>query len=388
MVYTMYSMKLPELIENKILEQIGIPDLNWKSARIHNKKLNRIRNQMYNLADDFAQTLSSADKYSDAYFAYNFPANLMKAIAVMQQVRNLYPALLAGQTDLNICDIGCGEGAGMFGIYYGLENFEKIRFTGFDTSPAMLKKCKAMMQYIKKSDVRIHFRLLRQDLSHGLLKKKSDKYNIIVLTNSLVEMFTDQNIPVNFIERLLKSCSDNGVIIVLEPATKQLSRRLMILRASIINLGKAQVLLPCLHVEECPLMDVRQQKDWCHQSIAWHVPEYLKILNQGLNREIDRLKFSYLVIAQKDFPMTPINAFLVISSLLLEKGRQRCYLCTQQGRIELVRLKRDKSQANKAFDTIRKGDVIMLDKIIEKRPDYWQVADNSGIKIVNRLISK
>ncbi|MGB3340883.1 MAG: small ribosomal subunit Rsm22 family protein [bacterium] len=381
-------MKLPELIENKILELIGIPDLNWKSARIHNKKLNRIRTQMYNLADDFAQTLPSADKYSDAYFAYNFPANLMKARVVMQQIGNLYPAVLAGQTDLNICDIGCGEGAGMFGIYYGLENFERIRFTGCDTSLAMLKKCKTMMQDIKKGDTRIHFKLLRQDLSHGLLKKKIDKYNIIVLANSLAEMFTDKAIPVNFIERLLKSCSDNGVIIVLEPATKQLSRRLMILRASIINQGKAQVLLPCLHVEECPLMDVHQQKDWCHQSIAWHAPEYMKIINQGLNREIDRLKFSYLVIAQKDFPRKPINAFLVISSLLREKGKQRCYLCTQQGRIELVRLKRDRSQVNKAFDTIRKSDIIMLDKVIEKRPNYWQVVDNSEIKILNRLTSK
>ncbi len=34
-------MKLPGEIEQRVLELIGMPDLNWKSARVHNKKLNR-----------------------------------------------------------------------------------------------------------------------------------------------------------------------------------------------------------------------------------------------------------------------------------------------------------------------------------------------------------
>ncbi len=381
-------MKLPQAIERQILTFIGLSDLNWQSQKFFRKQISRIQKQMYRLSEDFSLLKPTKDDNSDAYFAYNFPVNLMKVKVVIQQLTYLYRNMLTYHNNLNICDIGCGEGAGMFGIYYGLQNFEKMRFTGFDISVTMLRRCRAMMQLIKKSDARIHFRLLRQDLSHGLLKKKNDKYNIIILANSLAEMCMDQNIPVNFIERLLKSCSDNGIIIIIEPATKLLSRRLMVLRNSIISKNKAQILLPCLHNEECPLMDVRQEKDWCHQSIVWHVPEYMKILNQGLNREIDRLKFSYLVIAQKDFPKKPVDTYLVISSLLREKGKQRCYLCTQKGRIELVRLKRDKSQANRTFDRIRKSDVIILDKIIKKKPDYWQVVDSSEIKIVNRLINK
>jgi len=381
-------MKLPAGIEQQILEFIGLPGLDWRSQKLLHKKISRIQNQMYRLSQDFSFLKPTKDIHSEAYFAYNFPANLMKAKAVAQQLIDIYPDILAHQDDINICDIGCGEGAGMLGIYYSLDNFERIRFTGFDTSLIMLKKCKKMMQFIKKNDTRISFRLVRQDLSHGLLKKKTNKYNIIILINSLAEMFTDKNIPVNFIERLLKSCSDDGIIIVIEPATKVLSRRLMLLRDRIIDQGKAQVLLPCLHAEECPLIDIRQQKDWCHQSITWHAPEYMKILNQGLNREIDRLKFSYLVIAQKGALKKRVNAYFVISSRLREKGKQRCYLCTRKGRIELVRLQRDRSQTNKTFDKIRKGDLIMLDNIIQKRKDYWQVVDESEIKILDSLTGK
>lgn len=378
-------MRLPEEIEHRILELIGMPELNWKSVRTHNKRLNRIRKQMYKLSDDFAELSPSETEYSDAYFAYNFPLNIMKVRTVILQLKHLYPQVFEHLTEFRICDIGCGEGAGMLGIYYGLQAFETLKFTGFDISLHILRKCKHMMQWLKTVDERVQVRLQQQDMSHGLLKKKVAKYDIVILANSLAEMFTDGAIPVNFIERLLKSCADNGVIIVLEPATKNLSRRLMTLRDDIISRQKGQVLLPCLHSENCPLIDIRKQKDWCHQSISWQPPDYLKILNQGLNREIKRLKFSYLVIAQKKFPKPDTNTFLVISNLLKEKGKKRCFLCAPGGRIELVRLNRQESQLNKTFGAIQKGDIIRLDKIVKKRPDYWQVSESTKLENLYRL---
>lgn len=381
-------MDLPKNIKDQILEFIGLPGLDWQTQKHFRKKIKRLQKQMRRLSDSFSLLDPKEDDYSDAYFAYNFPTNLMKVKAIMQRLVNIYPALLAKNTSFNICDIGCGEGAGMLGIYFSLNDFEKIKFTGIDLSLGMLRKCKIMMQAIKKSDVRVQTRLLHHDLSHGLLKKKKNKCDAIILANSLAEVFADQNIPVYFIERLLKSCSEQGIIIILEPATKELSRRLMLLRDDILKQEKAQVLLPCLHAEECPLTEIRQQKEWCHQSIAWDVPEYLKILNQGLNREIDRLKFSYMIIAQKGLRERIINKFFVISSLFREKGKLRCYLCTMNGRIELVLLKKNKSALNNEFNFIRKGDIIILDQVIKKKPDYWQVGTDTEVKIVDRMGSK
>jgi cyclopropane fatty-acyl-phospholipid synthase-like methyltransferase len=127
-------MRLPEEIEHNILELIGMPELKWKSVRAHSKKLNRIRNQMYKLADDFAQSIPSADRYSDAYFAYNFPMNFVKAIVLAKEVNFLYPQLFNNKDTIRILDIGCGEGAGMLGLYYGLRNSIRFMLTGIDTS--------------------------------------------------------------------------------------------------------------------------------------------------------------------------------------------------------------------------------------------------------------
>jgi ribosomal protein RSM22 (predicted rRNA methylase) len=375
-------MRLPENITGKILEVIGMSDLTWRTVRLHRKKLNRLQKNLRALSHDFAHRTASADKFSDAYFAYNFPMNLAKIRIVVLQLQHLYPQVLEHLTEFRICDIGCGEGAGMLGIYYGLQEFRKLRFSGFDTSPQMLRKCKDMMRWLKNGDARVQVRLQQQNMSHGLLKKKVAKYDIVILANSLTEMFTDGTIPVNFIERLLKSCTDNGVIIVLEPATKNLSRRLMTLRNDIINRQKGQVLLPCLHSENCPLIDIRKQKDWCHQSILWDPPDYMNILNQGLNREIDRLKFSYLVIAQKNFPRHDFNAFLVISNLLKEKGKKRCFLCTPTGRVELVRLNKLECPTNSAFDKILKGDIISFKNILQTKPQHWYITEDTQIRIL------
>jgi ribosomal protein RSM22 (predicted rRNA methylase) len=155
----------------------------------------------------------------------------------------------------------------------------------------------------------------------------------------------------------------------------------MTLRNDIINRQKGQVLLPCLHSENCPLINIRKQKDWCHQSILWDPPDYMNILNQGLNREIDRLKFSYLVITQENFPGHDFNAFLVISNLLKEKGKKRCFLCTPTGRVELVRLNKLKCPTNSEFDKILKGDIISFTNILQTKPHHWQIAENTKVKI-------
>ncbi|MCK4250770.1 methyltransferase domain-containing protein [candidate division WOR-3 bacterium] len=378
-------MRLPAEIEQRVLELINMPDLNWKSARVHNKKINRIRNQMYKLAEDFAQTIPSADLYSDAYFAYNFPMNFVKAMVIAKEVNFLYPQLFNNKDTIRILDIGCGEGAGMLGFYYGIKNSTKFVLTGIDTSTQMLKKCKNMTHSLKNRDTCIRIKLRRQDVSHGLLKKKTHKYNIVIFANSLAEMFTGNNIPVKFIERILKSTDDDGVIIIIEPATKYLSRRLMNLRNEIIRKHKAYVLLPCFHKNECPLMDIRKQKEWCHQSISWHPPDFMKILNQGLNREINYLKFSYLVISKKEHKRNIDESFLVLSHLLKEKGKKKCFLCTPTGRVELVRLNKLKTQANREFDRISKGDIISFTNVVQTNPHYWQITEDTQIRI---LVSK
>ncbi len=375
-------MRLPADIEYKITELLGVPNLTYQTARSHRKKLSQLRKQMYELSDDFAQSRFSADRYADAHFAYNFPINFMKAMIVAQRIKLLYPELLHQKDELHILDVGCGEGAAMLGLYYGLKNSKQFVLTGFDQSGTMLKRCREMSSWLKKRDAQMRVKLQRQDVSSGLLPKRAHKYDIVIFANSLAEIFSGETIPVRFIERIFKAIQDEGIIIIIEPALKNLSRRLMNLRDRIIQREKGGILLPCLHEEMCSLQTVREGKEWCHASVSWKPPTFMKILNQGLSREIDHLKFSYLVLSRKTHKRKSPQMFLVISHLLKEKGKKRCLLCTKNGMIELVRLNKHKSQSNKEFDSIAKGNIITVADYILKKPYGWHVVEDSQIKIL------
>jgi hypothetical protein len=106
----------------------------------------------------------------------------------------------------------------------------------------------------------------------------------------------------------------------------------------------------------------------------------MKILNRGLNREIDRLKFSYLVISKKPYNLDLQNGYLVISHLLKEKGKKKCFLCTPIGRVELVRLNKFKSKLNLDFDRIKRGDIILLKNHTQRNACYWQITKKTHTK--------
>jgi hypothetical protein len=216
----------------------------------------------------------------------------------------------------------------------------------------------------------------------AFFKTKTAQYDVILFTNSLAEICKDNTIPLKFIESVMRHLTTNGIIIIIEPALKHLSRRLMKLRDEILCNKKGSVLLPCLHTSPCPLFSIRAQKEWCHEIRKWQPPEFMKFINRKLHRDIHRLKFSYLVVGKQTCNRTPCNGFLVVSRLLKEKGKQRCFLCTPGARVELVRLNKSISTQNTEFSSIQKGDIISADNINRKRPHYWQIDQHTHINII------
>ncbi|MBE0433981.1 hypothetical protein IBX73_11030, partial [candidate division WOR-3 bacterium] len=159
-------------------------------------------------------------------------------------------------------------------------------------------------------------------------------------------------------------------------------RRLMELRDGLAAHRGLQVILPCQHNGACALLQIKGKDEWCHESIPWSPPAFLRILNEGLNREISLLKFSYLVVARTRAVQPEPAGYRVISHLLKEKGRMRCFLCSPQGRIELVRLNRAKSADNARFDRIAKGSIVELKNVKMRRPDFWEVSSDTAVRLV------
>lgn len=378
-------MKLPDEMSGKILDLVDMPGLDESSAGRYRQRLQAIRKEMRKLSADFAICKSSEARYADAYFLYNFPMNLVKTAVVTSEIQSRYSRLLAGRQQFDVLDVGCGSGAGIFGLYYRLSQMSGIRqfkFTGIDSSHRMLAHARILSRWLAVRDRRVRVRFLERRIEdlYSLSSKKN--YDFILCVNSLAEIAEDDNMSLRFFSSVLRRLNDGGLFVAIEPALKKFSRRLMALHDRLISDERIQILLPCLHDNPCALLQLDHRTEWCHQTVSWSPPGFLRIINQGVNREIDVLKFSYLVIVKSAERLRRPRGYLVISHLLKEKGKQRCFVCTDAGRAEVVRLDRAASEKNACFDDIHKGVIVRLADITRKKKDYWQVTENSTVEIV------
>jgi ribosomal protein RSM22 (predicted rRNA methylase) len=374
---------LPSDIAQFILDQLGMPEFNGHNSAAYQSVIRHIRKHLHMLSDDFTAHTYSESKYGDAYFAYNFPMNIVKTSIVLNELKRSYPGLICAHQKISILDVGCGEGAALLGCHHVLKQHKGLLYTGIDVSRSMLRRCRTTGEWLKKIDPQVTVRLKLQKISPTFFRKTPRRYDMIIFANSLTEIHKGDSVPVKYIEHIFRCLSDAGILILIEPALKRTSRRLMELRNTIIRQTKHTILLPCLHKEECPLLQIRKNKEWCHQSVVWQPPEYLTFINQDLNREIDRLKYSYLVIARNAYPVAINPGFLVISNLLKEKGRKRCYLCTPDGRVELVRQDKSTSDSNTDFDEVHMGDVVDIKKYIQVKRHYWEIGPTAHLRITH-----
>lgn len=370
-------MNLPEDIEMKILSELHLDNIYTKSD-IYYKELDKLRKELINLSQVLSLESRIVKEFSDAYFCYNFPLNFMKSMLITKKLFNLYK--IAIPEEIKILDIGCGDGAGMFGILYFLHNQKptcKFQLTGIDINDSFIKRCMPMADWLKQKNFNIDIKLIKES-GQKFIQNDKDNYDFIILSNALTEIFKSEKIPLSFITFLWKHLKKAGVIIIIEPALKTLTRRLMKLHNDILVNGIGFILLPCLHNSKCP--GLHKKEEWCHQSIKWNPPEYLKMINQKLFRKIEYLKFSYLIISNHKFNSIPSNYYPVISRLSIEKGRIKCFICTEDGIVEVIRLNRERNVINESFDQVCMGDIIEINNPLKSKTTIWKISKDTNVK--------
>ena len=370
-------MKLPEEIERKILLELHLDGI-YTNPEIYQEEIDKLRKELINQSCIFTLEYRVVKEYADAYFCYNFPQNFLKSFILAKKFFNIFKSFVP--EEIKILDIGCGDGAGMFGLYYFMHKQKpktKFQLTGVDINDIFLKRCEAMADWFKEKDSHIDVELVKESAQKFVQKDKKN-YDFIILSNTLAEIFQSEKIPLSFIRSLLKHLKEKGVIIIIEPALKNLTRKLMELREDIITHKTGKILLPCLHNNRCP--GLNKKEEWCHQSIKWIPSDYLKIINQKLFRKIEYLKFSYLIISSPKYNPPPYNFYPVISRLSIEKGRKRCLICTEDGIVELIMLNRERSLANGEFEQVSLGDIIEINEPVKIKFRIWKIGKDTGIK--------
>lgn len=317
------------------------------------------------------------DDLRHAYMLYFTTTNFLK---VIQPLHEWLP-YFKGDT-IRVLDLGCGTGAATWGLLEYLTSYShgnvNLEITFADHVKANLEICKKFISHYedKPKYTTVHVDLNNPD--DVSVKFKDTQFDLIIMMNALNELQTTADI----LSTIDSHCDDNGAILIIEPASKNESRRLLTLRDDAKKNGFT-IYSPCTHQMNCPAL--HKEDDWCFNEIGWERPAFIRYIDDMVGNLRLSLKYSYIVLTKNGQTMQGNMALSspsrVVSEVFHEKGRTRAVICDQNGRGEHTLNTRDKSSSNKAFIEIERFDVLALTNI-EPREHDTRIQESSEVTIV------
>lgn len=166
------------------------------------------------------------------------------------------------------------------------------------------------------------------------------------------------------VEKALAAIGPDGAVIVIEPALRDTSRGLHTVRDAILAENKAHVFAPCTR-RAVPCPAIANPEDWCHEDRSVELPPRTAELARLTHLRDSGMKFAYLVLRHDGAPLVEKpSAWRVVSAQRPGKGKLEMFGCSDAGRVPLRLLKRNRSEANRAFEKARRGDVIVTESSV------------------------
>jgi len=167
----------------------------------------------------------------------------------------------------------------------------------------------------------------------------------------------------------------DGVVVIVEPALRETGRALLEARDVLLREGWF-ALAPCLMQSPCPAL--ASPRDWCTAEVRWTPPPYFRQLADATGLRADEmLSFAPLILSRAP-PAPRPDTWRVVGVAPPEKGKKRVWLCGAEERVPLVRLDRDRREANERFDGLRRGDLVRL-RGADRRGDGLRLGPQSSL---------
>lgn len=239
------------------------------------------------------------------------------------------------QDDLRLLDLGAGTGGTLWGVVDVLRRLfpaVPVRAEAYDHSAGALE---VLREAGEAAYPEVAVATQRLDLRDELALPDG-RYDLISIGFALNELFAaagDEE-ALGYLRVLLGRLRPGGLLLVVEPALQATATRLGRLRDRLADEGRA-VGGPCLHAAACPML---ARRTWCHEVRRWEPPASLEALNRRLHRDIDVVKFSYLLAGAAPLASVAAGAFRLVSAFTQEKGRLRATGCFDDGALREVEI--------------------------------------------------
>ncbi len=325
-----------------------------------------------------------------AYILYFLQSNLYKIHIPLSEI-SLHPKGLFVKDRLRILDIGSGPGTAILGLLDFFTKSDKKPFLEFFAVDHLAENLKDTEGIFKLFKEECYHESSLQTFKSGIERINNlpaGIFDIIVLSNLLNEVAHNDpekiNTRVKLVKRLLNDfMSADGNCIIIEPALRETSREMLSVRDGLLQEG-FHVYSPCLPDSNCPALE--NPKDWCHEDIPWEPPELIKALDKLTGLRKDSIKFSYVVIRKDSTSLSDCygdSPFRVVSEPLISKGKMEFYICGSMGRKLIVRLDKDRSDLNRRFADLRRGDLVKFEELKDDGKRL-RVEKGSSVKLLKR----
>lgn len=346
-----------------------------------------------------------------AYLLYYFPVSYLQIQTVVETFETAENTAISTNSKNNcikILEIGSGPAPGTIAICDKLREKNpnaKIEITLLDSSKNALETAKKIIQSdFKNVEIKTQVCNL-ESISNEKLIINNSQFSIILMSHVLNELWKTDNKKIekriNFLKNVKNFLSENGVLILNEPAVLESSRNLIKVRDEILNneeFSELSLISPCQNVVStrvcknslgsttkkivCPCLLSENQT--CHAEKLWKPNEPILSLAKGAKLDRQSVKMTYFVF-QKISPLTsnisPTTSHLTIvsDSMLNKSGRVRFMLCDGKKRFSISAKKDDEHAKKIGFFNLKR-----YDKIKIENPEIRE--ENFGIKNETNLL--
>lgn len=302
----------------------------------------------------------SADLAAHAlFFAVADAAKIMVPLAELHG-RGLLPA----REPLRVLDVGAGPGAMTLGTLdflhrIGCRSAIEVHAVDRDRDALDILRL-AVADVAARWGMNVTVTAASADITG--MPADARTYDLVLVGSVLNEL--DQARRWDVLSVLIDGVHEAGALIVIEPALRETARDLHALRDRVLEEGRAHVFAPCVRQgTPCPML--ADERDWCHEDRPVVLPERTAQMAAATGLRGHGLKFSYLVLRrtaahQVEVPPGAGHAARVVSQLRNSKGKRECFVCTDAGRQPVRLLRRNRSTANRDFERVRRGDVLVM----------------------------
>ncbi|MFO0661805.1 MAG: small ribosomal subunit Rsm22 family protein, partial [Polyangiaceae bacterium] len=317
-----------------------------------------------------------------ARLGFSFARDVPKAAGAVAELLITGSLSIPSDRPLDILDLGAGLGATTWGVVRALASHGAqgaIRARLIDQSGTACELARSIAKHAPKHDgldVQIDAEVggVSTAVDRILIRGKAS-FDLVLMGQVLAELDAELSEPerveahAKLIEDALRRLvRPGGAIVVIEPALKTTSRHLHAVRNALIE-KKATPFAPCLHSATCPALV--KESDWCHEDLDVDLPSWLVPVARAAGLRFEGLSFSYLVLRTDGSSLrdhTREKAVRAVSSLLVTKGKKELMLCdgtnAPNGIIRAMRLDREASDTNAAWQLARRGDLLEVDPAV------------------------